>query len=113
MARSIKTLVSPKNISFTDDDSGVKLDWNEVTAAGSYKVYRKETLNDGWGDPIAIVPTNTFTDDDVEKNYVNANREKAIYYYLIIASTDIVEVPLRYRFIKKQESDNSHISNRK
>ncbi|OQY37981.1 MAG: hypothetical protein B6226_04275, partial [Candidatus Cloacimonetes bacterium 4572_65] len=110
---NIKTLVSPKNISFTDDDSGVKLDWNEVSAAGSYKVYRKETLNDGWGDPIAIVPTNTFTDDDVENNYVNANREKAIYYYLIIASTDIVEVPVRYRFIKKQESDNSHISNRK
>lgn len=81
----------PQNLSWTVDETGVRLTWDAVTHAQRYEVFRKE-LNTNFG-KIASIGHNSFTDITVGKGHV--------YRYYIVAVTPtgdstsgIVEVPI-------------------
>lgn len=66
-------LETPELSSATSTKAGVKLQWNKITGASGYKVYRK-TGNDAWGEAIATVKGNSAI------TYVDKNAQKGVTY---------------------------------
>ncbi len=69
----IKRLTPPTLKSATSTKAGVKVEWEKVTGASGYKIYRK-TGNGGWGEPIATVKGNSIT------SYVDKTAKKGKTY---------------------------------
>ncbi len=109
----IKSLVSPKNVQQEKVGDDNQLTWDEVTAARSYKIYRKDARNAEWGQPYAIVNTNSFLDEDSDYNYVTASHRKTLYLYRIVASTDPIGMPRMLNKNSVNEMDTNNISNMK
>ena len=66
-------LSTPSLKSATSTKSGVKLQWNKVSGASGYKIYRK-TGNNPWGEAIATVKGNSVV------TYVDKTAKKGVTY---------------------------------
>ncbi len=66
-------LETPEISSATSTKAGVKLEWDKITGASGYKVYRK-TGNSGWGEAIATVKGNSTV------TYVDKTAKKGVTY---------------------------------
>ena len=71
--KTIKHLETPELSSATSTKAGVKLEWDKVTGASGYKVYRK-TGNSGWGEAIATVKGNSTV------TYLDKTAKKGVTY---------------------------------
>ena len=69
----ILSLETPELSSATSTKAGVKLQWNKITGASGYKIYRK-TANSGWGEAIATVKGNSAI------TYVDKTAKKGVTY---------------------------------
>ncbi len=66
-------LETPGLSSATSTKSGVKLEWDKITGASGYKIYRK-TANSGWGEAIATVKGNSTV------TYLDKTAKKGVTY---------------------------------
>lgn len=66
-------LATPSLKSATSTKSGVKLQWNKISGASGYKIYRK-TGNNPWGEAIATVKGNSTI------TYVDKTAKKGVTY---------------------------------
>ncbi len=66
-------LATPSLKSATSTKSGVKLQWNKISGASGYKIYRK-TGNNPWGEAIATVKGNSVV------TYVDKTAKKGVTY---------------------------------
>lgn len=71
--KTIKYLETPEISSATSTKAGVKLEWNKITGASGYKIYRK-TGNGDWGEAIATVKGNSTV------TYVDKTAKKGVTY---------------------------------
>ena len=69
----ILSLETPELSSATSTKAGVKLEWDKVTGASGYKIYRK-TGNSGWGEAIATVKGNSTV------TYLDKTAKKGVTY---------------------------------
>ena len=69
----ILSLETPELSSATSTKAGVKLEWDKITGASGYKVYRK-TGNSGWGEAIATVKGNSTV------TYLDKTAKKGVTY---------------------------------
>ncbi|MBE6801705.1 MAG: hypothetical protein E7530_02340 [Ruminococcaceae bacterium] len=69
----ILSLETPELSSATSTKAGVKLQWNKITGASGYKIYRK-TANSGWGEAIATVKGNSTV------TYLDKTAKKGVTY---------------------------------
>ncbi|GIP26320.1 hypothetical protein J23TS9_14500 [Paenibacillus sp. J23TS9] len=60
-----EVLEAPTNLTATADNSRITLNWNNVTKAGSYKIYMSTTSGDYSLEPIATVTEATYSVTDV------------------------------------------------
>ncbi len=69
----ILSLETPELSSATSTKAGVKLEWDKITGASGYKIYRK-TDNSGWGEAIATVKGNSTV------TYLDKTAKKGVTY---------------------------------
>ena len=103
----LKTLVTPKNIAVIRDGEICTITWDIVTAANSYKIYRVEYLDEEWGEPYAIIDTNSFVDENTDYNQITNASHKAVYFYKIVASTEEAIPTRRTKINRKTQVGNS------
>jgi hypothetical protein len=73
----------PQSVQLTSNANGGSINWNPVTYAASYYIYRSELPYPAdWGIPIAQVTTANWTDTEASTN--------TRFFYKIVASTDIM-----------------------
>lgn len=71
--KTITYLETPVISSATSTKTGVKLEWNKISAAEGYKIYRK-TGDSGWGEAIATIKGNSVV------TYVDKTAQKGVTY---------------------------------
>ncbi len=104
----LKTLVRPKNITTSRDGDNCIITWDEVSAAKSYKIYRVERLDEEWGQPYAIVNTNSFVDENTDYNQITNASHKAVYFYKIVASTEEAIPARKTKINRKTQIGNNN-----
>ncbi|MCX7748449.1 MAG: LamG domain-containing protein [Clostridia bacterium] len=74
-----EVILAPTNLAAAVGNTDIRLNWNTVPGANSYKVYRSTTQGGPYGDPIATTSSTS---------YIDATAQKGTKYYYVIKAVN-------------------------